>query len=126
MIKSTASNYSLKLCGIRQWIHIGCTEGEKVHAQPFDIDITIHYTTPPLGCTSDQLEDASCYKSLVESLAISINSTRYNLIERLAWHIHTHAKGFIHIPYSHIEVTVTKLLAPVPYIQKGVSFTYLG
>jgi dihydroneopterin aldolase len=117
-------SYLLKLSKIRYFIHIGCTEAEKMYAQPFDIDILIYYTQAPKGCVTDDLADVSCYKALMESLEAALRLTRFNLIEKLAQFIHDHIRPFIVHPHQTVEVTVTKLLPPVAFIQGGVSFTY--
>lgn len=116
--------YYLTLSKIRYFIHAGCTEAEKLHAQPFDVDVMIAYNKPPSGCLTDNLSDVSCYKDLMESLEVALKQTRFNLIERLALFIHDHVKLFIVHDHAFIEIKITKLLPPVPFVQGGVSFIY--
>ena len=72
----------IELCSIRAFGHHGADPGEKIVAQPFDIDVSFEMD---LGAarTSDALADTYDYSKLHTTIVRIVAERSYDLIERL-------------------------------------------
>ena len=73
---------SIELRGIRAFGHHGANAGEKVVAQPFDIDVTLELDLSAAR-RSDALADTVDYASLHATIVRRVRERSYDLIERL-------------------------------------------
>ena len=75
-------NDSIELRGIRAFGHHGADPGEKVVAQPFDIDVTLELNLDAAR-KSDALADTLDYSTLHATIVRLVRERSYDLIERL-------------------------------------------
>jgi dihydroneopterin aldolase len=75
-------NDSIELRGIRAFGHHGADPGEKVVAQPFDIDVTLEMDLSAAR-RSDALADTFDYSVLHTTIVRIVRERSYDLIERL-------------------------------------------
>jgi dihydroneopterin aldolase len=118
---------NLTVSDLRLWVHLGCSEQEKHHAQCVSFDIGIVFSEAPQGTISDDLKDAFCYAEATQLIKITVENKRYNLIEHLAADVHnilTLSLKKQEFNNATLSVTVIKLSPPVADIHGGVSFTY--
>ncbi|MDP4832209.1 MAG: dihydroneopterin aldolase [Rickettsiaceae bacterium] len=118
---------NLIISDLRLWVHLGCSEQEKHHAQCVSFDINIVFSAAPQGTISDNLKDAFCYAEATKLIKTTIENKRYNLIEHLAADIHAILAASLKqqkFNDTELSVTVIKLSPPVTDIHGGVSFTY--
>lgn len=118
---------NLTVSDLRLWVHLGCSEQEKYHAQCVSFDIDIVFSEAPQGTLSDDLKDAFCYAEATKLIKITIENKRYNLIEHLAADVHNILTTSLKKQMFNdatLSVTVIKLSPPVADIHGGVSFTY--
>jgi dihydroneopterin aldolase len=73
---------SIELRGIRAFGHHGADPGEKIVAQPFDIDVTLEIDLSAAR-KSDALADTLDYSTLHATIVRLVNERSYDLIERL-------------------------------------------
>jgi dihydroneopterin aldolase len=73
---------TIALCGIRAFGHHGADPGEKVVAQPFDIDVTLELDLSAAR-RSDALADTLDYSTLHATIVRLVADRSYDLIERL-------------------------------------------
>lgn len=132
MNKRRTFNNSLSkliISDLRLWVHLGCSQQERHHAQCVSFDICITFPENPKATASDDLNDGFCYAQATDLIKEAIESKSYNMIEHLATYVHNilhtslKQKGFSD---AYSSVTVVKLSPPVPNIHGGVSFTYCG
>ncbi|MGL9718159.1 MAG: dihydroneopterin aldolase [Wolbachia sp.] len=118
---------SLLIQDLRLWVHLGCSAEEKFHSQLVSIDVDFTFKSPPLGLTTDQLEDTICYLKVVQNIQSLVQSKQFNLIEHLTHDIYITISNLVmkkkHI-VSSIKVTTHKVAPPVPGMHGGVLFTY--
>ncbi len=72
----------VELRGIRAFGHHGANPGEKVIAQPFDIDVTLELDLAQAR-RSDALADTVDYSTLHATVVRLVRERSYDLIERL-------------------------------------------
>jgi dihydroneopterin aldolase len=72
----------IELRGIRAFGHHGANPGEKVVAQPFDIDATLELDLSAAR-RSDALDDTLDYSTLHATIVRIVRERSYDLIERL-------------------------------------------
>jgi dihydroneopterin aldolase len=72
----------IELRGIRAFGHHGANPGEKVVAQPFDIDVSLELDLSGAR-RSDALADTLDYSTLHATIVRLVRERSYNLIERL-------------------------------------------
>ncbi len=75
-------NDTIELRGIRAFGHHGADPGEKVVAQPFDIDVTLELDLSAAR-KSDALADTLDYSKLHAAIVRIVSGRSYDLIERL-------------------------------------------
>jgi len=73
---------SIELRGIRAFGHHGADPGEKLVAQPFDIDVTLELDLSAAR-RSDALGDTLDYSQLHATIVRIVRERSYDLIERL-------------------------------------------
>jgi 7,8-dihydroneopterin aldolase/epimerase/oxygenase len=73
---------TIELAGIRAFGHHGADPGEKIVAQPFDIDVSFELDLSAAR-KSDRLADTHDYSKLHEAIVRIVRETSYDLIERL-------------------------------------------
>ena len=71
---------NLTVSDLRLWVHLGCSEQEKYHAQCVSFDIDIVFSEAPQGTISDDLKDAFCYAEATQLIKITVENKRYNLM----------------------------------------------
>ncbi|MDR2540086.1 MAG: dihydroneopterin aldolase [Chlamydiales bacterium] len=109
---------------MRLWVSLGCSIEERANPQPVNVDIRIGSPKEPIGCHSDQLSDVVCYKMIAEPVIESVKNRSFHLIESLAAHVFAVVVKQYDLSGFTVEVVITKPNHPVPYIQKGMTFTY--
>ncbi|WP_353273106.1 dihydroneopterin aldolase [Wolbachia endosymbiont (group A) of Portevinia maculata] len=118
---------NLLISDLRLWVHLGCSAEEKFHSQLVSVNIDFTFKSPPLGLTTDRLEDTICYLEVVQSIQSLVQSKQFNLIEHLTHDIYRVINNLLvqkkHI-ISSIRVTTHKVAPPVPGVHGGVLFTY--
>jgi 7,8-dihydroneopterin aldolase/epimerase/oxygenase len=72
----------IELRGIRAFGHHGADPGEKIVAQPFDIDVTLELDLTAARA-SDALADTLDYSMLHATIVRLVRERSFNLIERL-------------------------------------------
>lgn len=103
-------------------VHLGWTDKERAEQQTVWLDLFIEYPTAPKACLTDDLADTVCYDQLISSLATTVKSTPFRLIERLADAIYQHTKSLLP-EQSKIKVAITKY-PHLEHLNKGVAFHY--
>ena len=83
----------------------GANPGEKETAQPFDIDVIVELDLHAAQ-SSDDLTDTLDYAALRDRIATIVQSTSYNLLERLAGDVLTAI--FEDQRVTRAEVTIAK------------------
>jgi 7,8-dihydroneopterin aldolase/epimerase/oxygenase len=73
---------TIELRGIRAFGHHGADPGEKLVAQPFDIDVTLEMDLSAAR-KSDALSDTLDYSTLHATIVRLVRERSYDLIERL-------------------------------------------
>lgn len=72
--------------GLIYWGKHGLTQKEKLHEQPFAIDVQLHVDTQVAG-KSDKLHDTIDYSQVKDVIQRIIEGKRANLLEHLAFRI---------------------------------------
>ena len=112
---------------MRVWVHLGCSDEEKFHAQMVSFNINVNFTNSPLGADTDLLQDTVCYFNLVETVTLHCQEKKFNLIEYLAKSVHQKISDYLE-SYSHhlqsITVTLHKISPPVQGVHGGVKWTH--
>ena len=83
----------------------GLYDYEKENGQNFHIDVS--YNTKINTKITDDITDFIDYSAIVNEVKIIFNSRRYNLIEKLAFDIHSHIKKKYKNIYD-LEVVIKK------------------
>lgn len=124
MVISFSDHFEMLIDGLRFWVSLGCSTEEKSNPQPVDIHIKFHFFNEPAGCCSDQISDVICYKTIVDSISISLQNRSFNLIESLAKHIFDTIAEQLKTQDAAIEVTIAKPHHPVMNVHRPTSFKY--
>ena len=119
---------NITISDLRLWVHLGCSEQEKHYPQCVSFNININFSTNPKAAVSDNIKDAFCYANATRLIKKTIENKNYNLIEHLAFEVHTLLKDSLQKQNfnANLSVTIIKLSPPVADIHGGVSFTYQG
>ncbi|ACN95595.1 dihydroneopterin aldolase [Wolbachia endosymbiont of Carposina sasakii] len=118
---------NLLISDLRLWVHLGYSAEEKYHSQLVSVNIDFTFKSPPLGLTTDRLEDTICYLEVVQSIQSLVQSKQFNLIEHLTHDIYRTINNLVmqkKLIISSIGVTIHKVAPPVPSVHGGVFFTY--
>jgi FolB domain-containing protein len=95
----------IRIDGIRAFGRHGADPGERDSAQPFDVTVVIESDLNP-AAVSDDLKDAIDYAVLCQTITRIVESTSFQLIERLAAEIARAVLDDARI--AHAEITVAK------------------
>ena len=111
----------INVSGIRAYGYIGALPEENILGQWFEIDLTLWMDLSVAG-RSDSLADTHNYADIIQQTQSIIQTQKFKLIERLADAIATQA--LTNDPrLDTVQVTVTKLTAPVPNFDGRVAVT---
>lgn len=103
----------LEVRGLRVLGTHGVLPAEKQHAQPFEVDLDLHFDMAA-AAMSDDLNDTVDYGGVVESVVAMIQGPSVELLERLATLIADGVLAF-DARITSVEVALRKLEPPVPY-----------
>ncbi|EKU98066.1 dihydroneopterin aldolase [Leptolyngbya sp. PCC 7375] len=111
----------ITVSGIRAYGYIGALPEENVLGQWFEVDLMLWMDLSMAG-KSDNLADTHNYADIIQQTQQIIQTEKYKLIERLGDEIATQALANDE-RLEKIQVTVTKLTAPVPHFDGRVAIT---
>ncbi len=106
--------------GIRVEAIHGWLPSEKIHPQPFVVDLTVELDLSQAG-RSDRLDHTVDYGGLIDEVVQTVTGESWNLIERVAERV---AEVVLSHPrVEAVEVTVHKPEAPTPAPVDDVAVT---
>lgn len=111
----------IEVTGIRAYGYIGALPEETILGQWFEVDLTL-WMDLLLAGKSDSLTDTHNYADIIQQTQQIIQTEKFKLIERLGDAIATQALANDE-RLEKIQVTVTKLTAPVPNFDGRVAIT---
>ncbi len=113
----------ITVSGIRAYGYIGALPEENVLGQWFEVDLRLWMDLSVAG-KSDSLADTHNYADIIQQTQKIIQTEKFKLIERLADAIATQALN--NDPrLEKVQVSVTKLTAPVPNFDGQVAVTLI-
>ncbi|HSW69186.1 MAG TPA: dihydroneopterin aldolase [Gammaproteobacteria bacterium] len=116
-------NYaSMHLNGLELSVNLGWPKGERKKSQIVMLDVTIHFSKIPLGCTTDQLEDTYCYDALIKTIKNNVTGRDFRLLEHLGFELHRIVTENLP-PDCKISIKLTKRPA-ILNLTGGVTFCY--
>lgn len=121
MTYPTSLNCGLSIKCLELFLFLGVSAKEQQERQRVTIDISISCKEFIKGGMTDQLEDTTCYATLIEGLKNTIISKRFQLLEHLGFTIYKTLKSLLP-PQAEVNVTVTKV-PPIQEIVAGVTFS---
>ncbi|MDJ0702585.1 MAG: dihydroneopterin aldolase [Leptolyngbyaceae cyanobacterium MO_188.B28] len=103
---------TIQLKGIRAYGYTGALPEEQVLGQWFEVDLILWLDLAKAG-ESDRLADTCDYRNIIRITQQIIKTEKFALIEKLASAI---AQACLHTDprLSQIQVTLSKLAAPIP------------
>ena len=101
-------------------VHLGCTAEERKTAQEVQATITISFSQPPTGETTDLLQDTICYAEACKLLRLCCAKREYNLVEKLAADFYMTLKE--RWPAHLFSLRVRKMKPPVENLLDGVDY----
>lgn len=111
----------ISVSGIRAYGYIGALPEENVLGQWFEVDLKLWMDLSVAG-KSDNLADTHSYADIIQQTQHIIQTGKFKLIERLGDAIASQALA--NDPrLEKVQVTVTKLTAPVPNFDGRVAVT---
>jgi dihydroneopterin aldolase len=110
------------LQGLELDIFLGWPDEERRQKQKVSVDIKIHYDEPPLACTTDNLEDTTCYDSLINTIKENILHREFHLLEYLGREIYLLVKNILRND-ALISIWINKK-HPFENIANGITFFY--
>lgn len=102
----------IEVTGIRAYGYIGALPEETILGQWFEVDLILWMDLSVAG-KSDNLADTHNYADIIQQTQRIIQTEKFKLIERLAAAIAAQALDN-DARLQKVQVTVTKLTAPVP------------
>ncbi|MEM7794791.1 MAG: dihydroneopterin aldolase [Cyanobacteria bacterium P01_C01_bin.118] len=111
----------IKVTGIRAYGYIGALPEENILGQWFEVDLTLWMDLSVAG-QSDNLVDTHNYADIIQQTQQIIQTGKFKLIERLADEIASQSLQN-DSRLEKVQVTVTKLTAPVPNFDGRVAVT---
>ena len=111
----------ISVTGIRAYGYIGALPEETILGQWFEVDLTL-WMDLSLAGKSDNLLDTHNYADIIQQTQQIIQTKPFKLIERLADAIASQALAN-DTRLEQVQVTVTKLTAPVPNFDGRVAVT---
>ena len=103
----------IHLRGIRSYGYTGLLAEEKVLGQWFSVDLALFRDLQAAG-ESDNIEDTLDYRAAIEIVKTTINTERFNLVERLAQVIAQRLLQLDRRQLQGVRVRLTKEAAPIP------------
>ncbi len=120
MKKIFASTLSLQ--GLELKIHLGWSRAEQLKKQVVVLDVDIFFTTPPIACTTDILQDTLCYDNLVKNIKKDLAKKKFRLIENLGYSLVQIIKKSL--PKDAGVSIKVKKQPGISNLTGGVSFSY--
>ena len=111
----------ITITGIRAYGYVGALPEETILGQWFEVDLTLWMDLSVAG-KSDNLADTHNYADIIQQTQQIIQTEKFKLIERLGDAIAAQALTN-DIRLTKVQVTVTKLTAPVPNFDGRVAIT---
>jgi len=99
----------IRLRGIRAYGKHGANPGERDAEQPFDLDIAVHIDLTAAGF-SDDLGDTLNYDALHGRVVAVVQSTSFQLLERLAAEIVNVIFADARVARAEVEIAKPELL----------------
>ena len=121
---SNASEYKIKISGLRVFAHHGVFDFERQNGQDFYIDAVVWMHGNKAAMTDD-LGDTVHYGTLSQAIVENVRNEPVDLIETLAQRLLDLVLNFggPTSPIRKAKITVHKPNAPIPYDFKDVSIT---
>lgn len=115
-------NTRLLIQGLELNLNLGWRSKERGTEQAVFMDMDMRFKEVPEACTSDNLQDTTCYAELIEKIRAYTEAKPYRLIEHLTKDIYTLAKK--NLPKdTELTVRITKF-PRIDGLQQGVCFEY--
>lgn len=111
----------LSINQLNLFVSLGWPDHERLDKQAIIMDVDMVFPTPPLACTTDQLQDTLCYSDLINALRPALEGKTFHLIEHLAQDAYNILKAALPA-HSLIKVSVLKHPA-ILGLAGGVTFT---
>lgn len=107
------------------WVNLGCDTEEQKFTQPVHFNLEIDFTSPVLGCQTDNLEDTIDYVKITSILKMISTEKNFSLIEHLN---HRAFSGVVEYLKSknvnaEVKLSVKKIRVPVDNLRNGVVFS---
>lgn len=101
---------TLRLQEIELHVHLGWPDNERVEKQLVQVTIELLFSSPPLACETDHLQDTICYSTFIQLLQENIGEKSFHLLEHLGATIYTIIKNYLNTLSlsAHIKVAVIK------------------
>lgn len=115
------AEFRIEIVGLKVYAHHGVLGFEKALGQEFIIDATVWVEAG----LNDNLDESVSYADLAELLVSDAKQNPVNLIETLAYRLHSKLVGFSPRVLK-ASVTVHKPHAPIELEFQDVSVTYSG
>jgi dihydroneopterin aldolase len=112
----------LEVRGVRFRACLGWSAGERARPQEVEVGVRLEFAALPRACKTDELSDTVCYAQLLECAERVCTGREFRLVEHLAHVLADELRKEIPAGAA-LELTVTKLHAPLPYLHGGVHFT---
>lgn len=113
---------SIVLHDLELSVRLGCLPEEQLQDQIIALDINMQFSTPPRGCTTDNLDDTYCYDVLISKIKKEIATREFRLIEFLAHEIYHIVRA--NLPKDTIIGVRVKKKPLILNLMGGVSFYY--
>jgi len=103
-------------------VNLGWPQGERVKQQIVTLDVVLHFSKPPLACTTDQLADTYCYHTLINTIKKNLEQRHFRLIEHLGFELYQTIRQSLSSD-TRIQLRLTKKPA-ILNLTDGVTFCY--
>lgn len=106
-------------------VHLGCSAEEQKYLQPVNFNFEIQYKEEPLGCSSDNLADATDYVELTDIIKRISQQKKYHLIEHLGYEVFKNIIVLLKAQNlkAQIKLSVAKIKVPVENLKNGVIYS---
>jgi dihydroneopterin aldolase len=123
-VHNDASEYKIKISGLRVFAHHGVFDFERQNGQDFFIDAVVWMNGNKAALTDD-LSDTVHYGTLAQAIVENVRNEPVDLIETLAQRLLDLVLNFggPSSPIRKAKITVHKPSAPIPYDFNDVSIT---
>lgn len=111
----------LRIVNFKLPVYLGVGEVERQFLQILEIDIDIHFKTPPKGGENDLIENTVCYDQLIQDLNARFKHQSFKLIESVATQIYDLIKSQV-LESARVYVRVKKkpsLVGLAGYLEYG-------